>query len=166
MIFRQLQRSAQAKDKTIRELQSRVAELEKELAFADSDVAAKRNYIDDLEREMACARKLDMDQLDQIKALREERDEIKRKAIEQSEYIQSHGLTEYEMERLKARIAELETKCERCGLKVAHEPTPGVTVLESELTFTPGELVYVPATVRYYPSETPGEPDVKEITYP
>ena len=68
MIFRQLQRSAQAKDKTIRELQSRVAELEKELAFADSDVAAKRNYIDDLEREMACARKLDMDQLDQIKA--------------------------------------------------------------------------------------------------
>ena len=66
----------------------------------------------------------------------------------------------------RTRIAELETKCERCGLKVAHEPTPGVTVLESELTFTPGELVYVPATVRYYPSETPGEPDVKEITYP
>ena len=44
----------------------------------------------------------------EVRALREERDEIKRKAIEQSEYIQSHGLTEYEMARLKARVAELE----------------------------------------------------------
>lgn len=56
----------------------------------------------------------------EVRALRAERDEIKRKAIEQSEYIQSHGLTEYEMARLKARVAELETQCDRCGLRLAH----------------------------------------------
>lgn len=64
------------------------------------------------------------------------------------------------LHELQARVAELETKCDRCGLKLAHESEP------AKLIFTPGELVYVPATVRYYPSETPGEPDVKEITYP
>jgi hypothetical protein len=48
----------------------------------------------------------------EVLALREERDEIKRKAIEQSEYIQSRGLTEYEMARLKARVAELEAALE------------------------------------------------------
>ena len=40
-------------------------------------------------------------------ALREEREqraEIERKAIEQSEYIQAHGLTEYEVARLKAQV--------------------------------------------------------------
>jgi len=67
---------------------------------------------------------------------------------------------------LRARVAELETQCDRCGLKLAHDPTPGITVCQSELTFTPGEVIYIPATVRYYPSATPGEPDVKEETYP
>jgi uncharacterized paraquat-inducible protein A len=67
---------------------------------------------------------------------------------------------------LQARVAELERQCERCGLKLAHDPTPGITVCQSELTFTPGEVIYIPATVRYYPSATPGEPDVKEETYP
>jgi hypothetical protein len=37
-----------------------------------------------------------------------ELEEVERKAIAQSEYIQSHGLTEYEMARLKARVEELE----------------------------------------------------------
>jgi predicted RNase H-like nuclease (RuvC/YqgF family) len=55
----------------IKTLKARVAELEKELAFADSDVAAKRSYIEELEREMAVAKRLDSEQFEQIEKLKE-----------------------------------------------------------------------------------------------
>jgi cell division protein FtsB len=54
----------------------------------------------------------------EVRALRAERDEIKCKAVEQSEYIQSHGLTEFEMDRLRARVAELEARIR--DLQVIH----------------------------------------------
>ncbi len=44
-----------------------------------------------------------------------ELEEVERKAIEQSEYIQSHGLTEYEMASLQARVAELESHIAATG---------------------------------------------------
>ena len=40
--------------------------------------------------------------------LRAQLADVQRKASEQSEYIQSHGLTEYEMERVRAQVKELE----------------------------------------------------------
>jgi cell division protein FtsB len=54
----------------------------------------------------------------EVRALRAERDEIKCKAVEQSEYIQSHGLTEFEMDRLRARVAELQARIR--DLQVIH----------------------------------------------
>jgi hypothetical protein len=83
----------------------------------------------------------------------------KAKEMWDAEMLMEDALNE-EVHRLMLRVTDLETKCDRCGLKIAHEPEP------AKLIFTSGELVCVPATVRYYPSETPGEPDVKEITYP
>lgn len=58
---------------------------------------------------------LNAERLTQLATIRElqariaELEEVERKAIAQSEYIQSHGLTEYEMARLKAWVAELES---------------------------------------------------------
>jgi hypothetical protein len=43
-----------------------------------------------------------------IRELQQQRDLVQRKASEQSEYIQSHGLTEYEMERVRAQVNALE----------------------------------------------------------
>jgi hypothetical protein len=50
-----------------------------------------------------------------------ELEEVKRKAIIQSEYIQSHGLTEYEMTILKARVTELEDDA-KLGKRVREMP--------------------------------------------
>lgn len=54
--------------------------------------------------------------LQRLTQLRQELAETERKAIEQSEYIQSHGLTEFEMNRLKAeRDAATQAERERCA---------------------------------------------------
>lgn len=61
----------------------------------------------------------------EVRVLRAERDEIKCKAVEQSEYIQSHGLTEFEMARLRRRVAELETDA-MLGKAVREMPLGGI----------------------------------------
>ena len=104
-------------------------------------------------------------------ALRAEREESKVCTEELAENLLNQLARVSELEAIlsqeEKRVAELETKCDRCGLKLAHSPTPGVTYDPPVLTCTPNVgVVYIPATVRYYPSETPGEPDVKEETYP
>ena len=67
---------------------------------------------------------------DELRRLRErvaELEEVERKAVAQSEYIQSHGLTDYEMARLKAWVADLQSgmyvNCVYCG----HRYGPGET---------------------------------------
>jgi BMFP domain-containing protein YqiC len=60
----------------------------------------------------------DESELRQLKARVAALEEVERKAIEQSEYIQSHGLTEFEMDRLRARVAELEARIR--DLQVIH----------------------------------------------
>ena len=45
---------------------------------------------------------------------------IERQAIEQSEYVQAHGLTEYEMARKDARIDELEGHLEEINQAIIH----------------------------------------------
>ena len=54
-------------------------------------------------------------------------EEVERKAIAQSEYIQAHGLTEFEMARLKAWVDDLQSgmyvNCVYCG----HRYGPGET---------------------------------------
>jgi seryl-tRNA synthetase len=94
----------------------------------------------------------------ELRALREERDEIKRKAVEQSEYIQSHGLTAFEMAGLKARVAELESQVKRwedlfaVTEEAAEDCRTGVPLLTHEQVFG----------VAPVPNETDGLP--KEVT--
>jgi uncharacterized small protein (DUF1192 family) len=74
---------------------------------------------------------------------------------------------------LQARVAELERQCERCGLKIAHELTPGVNYgpvvtthyppvvtntpdQPAQVTFYPQEVVYTPGELSQYPSKTVG----------
>ena len=57
--------------------------------------------------------------LDEVERLRE----IERKALEQSEYIQTHGLTEYELARKNAEIALLRARIAALEAVVAAKPT-------------------------------------------
>ena len=68
-----------------------------------------------------------------------------------------------------------ETQCDRCGLKLAHEPTPGINYGPvvttyyppvvtnapdqlAQVTFYPQEVIYRPGELSQYPSKTVGEP--------
>jgi len=68
-----------------------------------------------------------------------------------------------------------ETQCDRCGLKLAHEPTPGINYgpvvttyyppvvtnapdQPAQVTFYPQEVIHTPGELSQYPSKTVGEP--------
>jgi len=91
----------------VRTERARVAELERELAFADSDVAAKRSYIEELGCEMAVAKRLDSDQFEEIEGLRARVAGLETQ-LDRECVVCGKGARPGTVDMLNARVAELE----------------------------------------------------------
>ena len=73
---------------------------------------------------------------------------------------QDARLIDYQAGRLN-QLAELETQCDRCGLRIVHSQVNGIMPFSPVVTCTPGVVVTcTPGTVTYYPpvvTYSPGE---------
>ena len=96
----------------VRTERARVAELERELAFADSDVAAKRSYIEELGCEMAVAKRLDSDQFEEIEGLRARVAGLETQ-LDRECVVCGKGARPGTVDMLNARVAELEADARR-----------------------------------------------------